>query len=192
MVLEFLFGFLLNFPPAFSVFIFSIIILFVINIFYKILVNQQHAKEVKQRTRDISKEMKEAQKAGDKDKSKKLMGELMSQNSKMMRMTMKPMIVSLIIVVILLPSLATFYVDKIVSLTDGTIRVGETSCQMPCTSKIAADTYKIVPEGNNVKLGQVVVVMPVAFPFVGGSFGWLGWYIICSIPLVIIMRKFMK
>ena len=63
---------------------------------------------------------------------------------------------------------------------------------MPCTSKIAADTYKIVPEGNNVKLGQVVVVMPVAFPFVGGSFGWLGWYIICSIPLVIIMRKFMK
>ena len=89
MVLEFLFGFLLNFPPAFSVFIFSIIILFVINIFYKILVNQQHAKEVKQRTRDISKEMKEAQKAGDKDKSKKLMGELMSQNSKMMRMTMK-------------------------------------------------------------------------------------------------------
>ena len=210
MVLEFLFGFLLNFPPAFSVFIFSIIILFVINIFYKILVNQQHAKEVKQRTRDISKEMKEAQKAGDKDKSKKLMGELMSQNSKMMRMTMKPMIVSLIIVVILLPSLATFYGDKIVSLTDGkgnvnlngidyavektdgTIRVGETSCQMPCTSKIAADTYKIVPEGNNVKLGQVVVVMPVAFPFVGGSFGWLGWYIICSIPLVIIMRKFMK
>jgi len=119
MVLEFVFGFLLNFAPAFSVFIFSIIILVVINIFYKVLINQQHAKELKQRSKDLSREMKEAQKAGDKEKSKKLMSELLQQNNKMMKLTMKPMIVSLVVVIILLPSLSTFYGDKIVTVTDG-------------------------------------------------------------------------
>ena len=210
MVLEFIFGFLLNYPPAFSVFVFSIIILFVINIFYKILINQNDAKQTKERTKEISRQMKEAQKAGDKDKSKKLMGELMSQNSKMMRMTMKPMIVSLIVVIILLPSLATFYGDKIVTLTDNkgsvaldgtayqveksgsTVKVGENSCSMPCTTEIAGNDYRILPEGSNVKLAQIVAVTPFSIPFLGTSFGWLGWYIICSIPLVIIIRKAMK
>src|SRR3989338_5824351 len=167
MVLEFLFGFLLNFSPAFSVFIFSIIILFVINIFYKILINQNDAKATKERTKEISREMKEAQKSGDKDKSKRLMGELMSQNSKMMRMTMKPMIVSLIVVIVLLPSLATFYGDKIVSLTDNkgsvaldgtayqveksgsTVKVGENSCSMPCTTEIAGNDYRRSQENTS-------------------------------------------
>ncbi len=210
MVLEFLFGFLLNYTPALAVFIFSIIILFVINIFYKILVNQNEAKATKERTKEISREMKEAQKSGDKDKSKRLMGELMSQNSKMMRMTMKPMIVSLIVVVILLPSLATFYGDKIVTINDGkgsvtlggnayvvekidgTVKVGEASCSIPCTTEVAGSAYRVSLEGSNVKLAQIVAVTPFALPFFGSAFGWLGWYIISSIPLVIIMRKFMK
>ncbi|MBI4174833.1 MAG: DUF106 domain-containing protein [Candidatus Aenigmarchaeota archaeon] len=210
MVLEFIFGFLLNYPPAFSVFIFSIIILFVINIFYKILINQNDAKATKERTKEISKEMKEAQKAGDKDKSKRLMGELMSQNSKMMRMTMKPMIVSLIVVIVLLPSLATFYGDKIVALTDsrgsvdlhgttyqvekmnGTVKVGDASCSAPCTLEVANSNYKVTQEGNGLKIAEVVAVTPFALPYFGSAFGWLGWYIICSIPLVIIMRKAMK
>ena len=209
MVLEFVFGFLLNYTPALSVFIFSIIILVVINIFYKILVNQNDAKMTKERTKEISRQMKEAQKAGDKDKSKKLMSDLMSENSKMMRMTMKPMIVSLVVVIVLLPSLATFYGDKIVSISDnkgsavldgttyqveksdGMVKVGETSCSIPCTMEIG-DSYKVTQEGSNIKLAQIVAVAPFSIPFLGDSFGWLGWYIISSIPLVIIIRKTMK
>lgn len=210
MVLEFVFGFLLNFAPAFSVFIFSIIILVVINIFYKVLINQQHAKELKQRSKDLSREMKEAQKAGDKEKSKKLMSELLQQNNKMMKLTMKPMIVSLVVVIILLPSLSTFYGDKIVTVTDGkgsvmlsdatyqiektdsSVKVGDVSCSVPCTAEITGETYKITPEGNGIKFAQVVAVLPITLPWLGSSFGWLGWYIICSIPLVIIIRKAMK
>jgi len=56
-VLEFVFGFLLNYTPALSVFIFSIIILVVINIFYKILVNQNDAKMTKERTKEISRQI---------------------------------------------------------------------------------------------------------------------------------------
>lgn len=210
MVLEFLFGFLLNYTPSLSVFIFAIIILVVINIFYKLLINQEHAKQIKQRTKEISKEMKEAQKAGDKEKSKKLMGELLTENNKMMRMTLKPMLVSLVVVIILLPSLALFYGDKIVTINndagsvelngatytvekqDNNVKVGDASCNVPCMTKIGGDTYKITPEGSNVKFAQVVATTPFAFPFFGSNFGWLGWYIIASIPLVIIIRKVMK
>src|SRR3989344_4733584 len=118
-MLEFIFAPLTFYAPAISVLIFSVIILFIINIFYRILINQNDARHIKQRTKELSKEMKEAQKAGNTDKSKALMSEMLGQNSKMMKMTMKPMIISLIIVVVLLPSLATFYGDKIAPMTDG-------------------------------------------------------------------------
>ena len=209
-MLEFLFSFLLAYTPALAVLIFSIIILIVINIFYKILINQNDAKQIKQRTKDISKEMKEAQKAGDTARSKKLMSEMLTENNRMMKMTMKPMIVSLIVVIILLPSLATFYSDKMVVIKDGagsvvldgntysvqkadnTVSIGDTSCQIPCQTEIGKHTYKISLENSNVKVAQIVATLPFALPFLGSTFGWLGWYIICSMPLVIIIRKAMK
>lgn len=209
-MLEFLFSFLLGYTPALAVLIFSIIILIVINIFYKILINQDDARRIKQKTKDISKEMKEAQKAGDTGRSKRLMSDLLTENNKMMKMTMKPMIVSLIVVIIMLPSLSTFYGDKIVTLTDNTgnvvlnsndyrvqvtsgeVAVGDAKCQMPCTEKIGSYNYKISQEGSNIKIAQIVTVLPFALPFLGSMFGWLGWYIICSMPLVIIIRKAMK
>lgn len=190
--------------------IFSIIILVVINIFYKILINQNDAKQIKHRTKEISKEMKEAQKAGETEKSKKLMSEMLSQNNKMMKMTMKPMIVSLIVVIILLPSLSVFYGDKTIALTNGagnitlsgtpyqisqqnnTINIDSASCNLPCTTKIGSSNYKITQQNNGIKFAQVVAVLPFSLPFLGNMFGWLGWYIICSVPLVIIIRKAMK
>lgn len=206
-MLEFLFSFLLSYTPPLSVLIFSVIILVIVNIFYKILINQNDAKQLKQRTKDISKEMKIAQKAGDKDKSKKLMSQLLQENNKMMRMTLKPMIVSLIVVVILLPSLATFYGDKIVQpggnvtlsgtpyqiQKDGSmVTVGSVSCSTPCTTRIGQHSYKITQQDNGIKIAQIVAVLPITIPFFGNSFGWLGWYILCSVPLVIVIRKAMK
>ena len=209
-MLEFIFAPLTAYAPALSVLIFSVIILFIINIFYRILINQNDARHIKQRTKELSKEMKEEQKAGNTDKSKALMSEMLGQNSKMMKMTMKPMIISLIIVVILLPSLATFYGDKIAPMTDGQgsimlngnthqiegsgslIRVDGGDCTLPCTLELDGSTYKVMAEGSGVKFAQIVAVMPLSIPFFGDSFGWLGWYIICSIPLVVLMRKFMK
>lgn len=210
MVLEFIFGFLTNYTPAFSVFIFSVIILIVINIFYRILINQNDAKNIKERSKEISAQMKEAQKAKDSEKSKKLMGELLVNNNKMMKLTMKPMIVSLIVVIVLLPSLSTFYGDKTIALqdnkgnvtidnqnyaiekTDNTVKIGDVSCSLPCTTEIGAHAYKINQEGNGIKFAMIVATMPVGLPVLGSTFGWLGWYIICSIPLVIIIRKAMK
>lgn len=209
-MLEFIFGFLLNYTPALSVFVFSVIILIVINIFYKILINQNEAKQIKDRSKEISAQMKEAQKAKDTDKSKRLMSELMQNNNKMMKLTMKPMIVSLIVVIVLLPSLSTFYGDKIVALQDnkgsvtlsgqnytleksnGLVRIAGGDCVTPCTVELANHNYKVTQDNDNINVAMIVTTLPITLPFLGNTFGWLGWYIICSMPLVIIIRKAMK
>ena len=44
---------------------------------------------------------------------------------------------------------------------------------------------------NELKLGKVIVNLPFAFPFFGDNLGWLGWYILISIPSAQIFRKLM-
>lgn len=38
----------------------------------------------------------------------------------------------------------------------------------------------------------IVVVLPFTLPRWGTSLGWLGWYIMCSMPLTILFRKALK
>jgi len=212
MVLEFLFNPLLAFSPVVAVTIFSVIVLILINIFYRILINQQAAKDLKARTKELNKKMREEQKAGNKEATNKLMSEMMSENSRLMRMTMKPMIISLVIVVVLLPWLSTAYGDQIVGIKDGagTLKLGGTeytvqesggsitvadlsvSCAGTCLQNINSQLYEIRSEGNNVIFAPVVAQIPVSLPFFGTTIGWLGWYIVVSIPFVMLIRKFMK
>lgn len=209
-MLEFLFAPLLNFNPALSVVMFSVVVLFVINIFYKVLINQNDAKMIKQRVKEYNAELKDAQKKKETDRQKKIMSDMMAENGKLMKLTMKPMIVSLVIVVIFLPSMSAFYGDKMIDVSSGTgsvhlfganytitrdnttLKVNGIECSAPCTQKIGQYNYKITEAGNSVKVAQIVATLPFVLPFVGGTFGWLGWYIICSIPLVMMLRRFMK
>jgi uncharacterized membrane protein (DUF106 family) len=211
MVLDVIFGFLLPFDPVVAVTIFAIIILVLINIFYKILIKQHEAKELKEKTKELNRQMKEAQKAGNKDESNKLLSEMMRENSRLMRMTMKPMIVSFIIVILLLPWPAGVYGDKFVKMennageldfqgtkyqvqaTDNKISINQVElCTMPCTEKIGSMLFEVNQESDNIKFAPVIALLPVSLPFVGNSLGWLGWYILTSIPLAVLIRKFMK
>ena len=45
---------------------------------------------------------------------------------------------------------------------------------------------------DRVKLAMVVVSLPIRLPVFGYNLGWLGWYFLVSIPLVILIRKLMK
>ncbi len=205
---EGVFGFLLGYPPVLAVTIFSVFILIFINIFYKILIKQEDAKALKDRSKAIGKEMKEAQKAGKTEESKKLMSEMMENNSKLMRMSMKPMFISLIIVILLLPTMSTFYGDKFAPVNDGvislngadysfsvddsTIDINGNNCENSCVVDLAGTNYKVSLNGASVKFAQIVAELPITLPFLGNSFGWLGWYIINSIPIAIVIRKFLK
>lgn len=214
MVLDALFGFLLAYNPAIAVTIYSFIVLVLINIFYRILINQNDAKQLKEKTKELNKQMKEAQKTGNKDEVNKAMSEVMRENSKLMRMTMKPMIISFIIVILLLPWMADSYGDRIVALGNSTgemnyqgtkYQIEKTdngvivktatqsiSCTFPCTEKIDKNLFEISKQDTNAKFMPVVALLPISLPFIGNVLGWLGWYILVSIPLVILIRKFMK
>jgi uncharacterized membrane protein (DUF106 family) len=216
MALEFLFSPLLSLGPALGVFIFSIIILILINIFYKILVNQTVAKDIKARQKEISKRMQDERKKGDMNKMNELMKESLSENSRLMRMNMKPMIASFVIVIIFLPWLNITYGDHTVSLQNstgvanlfginhtvsvsgseiavegGTMLGSDRKCDTTCFL-IDNRSYEVEVQNNAVKFSPIVATFPFAFPIFGYTIGWLGWYILGSVPLVIMIRKFMK
>ncbi|MEM7819654.1 MAG: EMC3/TMCO1 family protein [Candidatus Aenigmatarchaeota archaeon] len=210
-MLNFLFDHFLIFNPILSITIFATIIIIIINIFYKILINQNEAKQIKDNIKEMNKKMKEEQKAGNKEKVNQLMKEIMTENSKIMRMTMKPMLISFIIVIIFLPWLATVYGDKIIaadsnmslSIGDKTypiekyenkIKISELSidCNMPCVQKIENYYWKIYQENENIKFARISARLPIVLPIFGAYLGWLGWYILVSIPIMMIIRKLMK
>jgi uncharacterized membrane protein (DUF106 family) len=216
MVVEPIFGFLLAYEPVIAVTIYSIIVLFLINIFYRILVKQNAAKELKAQTKELSRRMREEQKAGRTEEATKLMSEMMQQNTRLMRLTMKPMLISFIIVIILLPFLAGAYPDISVAIKDktGNFTLGSNrydvtkdgsaitvtgaagaaaiSCQSACIEKIENSRFRIQEDGQNIKLARIVALLPISLPIIGNTLSWLGWYILVSIPLVVLMRKIMK
>lgn len=214
MFLDPILGFLLAYNPAITVIIYSVIVLVIINIFYRILINQNDAKQLKEKTKELNKQMKEAQKAGNKEEVNKALSEVMRQNSKLMKMTMKPMIISFIIVILLLPWLADTYGDRMISLgnntgeldyqgvkyqiekIDGGVVIKTVTqaitCTFPCKEKIGNNLFEISQQDTTTKFMPVVALLPISFPFIGNTLGWLGWYILVSVPLVILIRRFMK
>jgi len=211
-MLDFLFGFLLTFEPVIATAIFAAIIIIVINVFYRILINQRDAKQLKENVKELNKKMKEEQKAGNTEKVKEIMSDVMKENSRLMRMTMKPMIVSFVIVIVFLPWLAGVYGDMTVATVNGTgnltimnrtylveenqnsIKINELNinCTLPCEKAIENFDWRIKKESGNIKFSRAVVRMPFELPVFGYYLGWLGWYILVSIPVMIITRKLMK
>jgi len=74
----------------------------------------EKAKESKKRMQDVRANMLEAQKSGDTKKMNEHLAELMKINSEYMRLTFKPMIVSLILVILILPVIRGSYTGMVV------------------------------------------------------------------------------
>jgi len=102
--------FLAPFEPSIAIAIFAALVLIIINLCYKFLVKQDEAKRIKAKVKEINEEMKKYQKENNKEKVKELMNQSMLESSKLTKMSMKPMVVSLIIVILILPGLNSLYV----------------------------------------------------------------------------------
>jgi len=197
--------------PSFDVLAFSFFIILVINIFYKILVNQADAKQSKDRMKEINDQMKQEQKKGNTEKVNKLLSELMQENSRLMKMSLKPMIVSFVIILLALPWISDIYGDKTVKLndnkgelkiddkvyviqkTDNGIEIDGVAYQLPQNGvELNGAKWNIELSGNEVKFSRVVVYLPFSLPFVGNDLGWLGWYFVTAILFMIVTRKFLK
>ena len=102
--------------PVLAILIFSVLVSTVISICYKFLVDPIKAREIKAKVKSVQERLTEAQKKNDSETMNKLMSEAMRNNSEQMRLMTKPMLVSMLMVIVLLPSLNTTYAGLAVSL----------------------------------------------------------------------------
>ncbi len=203
---DFLVSWVSVFNPVISIIILAIIVLFIINICYKFLMDQNEVKRIKEKTKEMNKQWKKMQKDGNADKAKTVMSEMMQENNKMMMMTFKPMLVSMILVIFILPGLSEIYGNvnsegsSVVlngqtyelTIQNEKVIVGELECETPCREKIEGAVWNIKKENEGILFERVIAVLPVSLPFFGDDLGWLGWYFICSIPLMLIIKKILK
>ncbi len=203
------------FIPAVGVILFGILILIIINLFYRFLIKQDEAGRAKERIKEIGNEMKKYR--SDKEKTSQLMTEMMKENNKIMKMTLKPMLVSFLVVLLLLPFLSAVYGDRYAALQNnstGNITLDDTyfelqksdgkllikssaesyECSLPCREQIntsVTSKWNILQEGDRIKFGRIVALLPFTLPWIGDDSGWILWYLIISIPMMIIIRKAM-
>jgi uncharacterized membrane protein (DUF106 family) len=102
--------------PIFMVFLVGAFISILMSIINWKVLGTEKAKEVKKRMQDIRAKMLETQKSGDTKKTNEHLAELMKINSEYMRFTFKPMIVSLVLVILILPVLRSSYTGKVVGI----------------------------------------------------------------------------
>jgi uncharacterized membrane protein (DUF106 family) len=127
-------------------------------------------------------------------------------------MNTKPMLLSFLIVVLLLPWLGTYYRDMDVNLVNGTgvfalsangnytISAAngsftiagdgtQLSGQMPLDAALAGNTWQVSEMNGKVHLALIAAKLPDGLPLIGGwQLGWIWWYILVSIPLAMIIR----
>lgn len=196
------------FSPNLDVFLFSLTVVLVINVFYKLLVKQGEAKGIKERIKELNAKIKELK--ANKQQVDELFKDVMRENSKLMRLSFKPMIISFIIVIISLPWLGTIYGERSVEIKDGNgemlfngnsyavsrnataVSLGGETCELPCRLKAGQHSFNLEASGNNVKVSPVIAHLPFSLPVVGNDLGWLGWYFLLSLLFMVVSRRFMK
>lgn len=101
--------------PALSVFLVGLFISLVMSLINKKFLGRGRAKEAKESMQTIRTKMLDAQKNGDTNKMNEHLSELMKINSEYFKFMLKPMIFSMIFVILLLPWLSSTYSGQIVA-----------------------------------------------------------------------------
>ncbi len=204
----------------------SLLISFIFSALYLVLVDQQKMKRIKAETKEMQEKMKKAQKEGNDKEIKSLFSNSMKLNNEMMRLTMKPIIVSMIVFFMVIPWMSANYGDLSAKIVDGkgtftynavayNVSVLGNSFHGP--NPVDSKTYTIgdkvlfagktwgtsynpdargffekfrnVPIYGTLTFENVRYNLPFNFPGVGTKIGWLGLYIIISIPTTMLFRK---
>ena len=101
--------------PIFMVFLIGAFISIIMSLINRKVLGTEKAKEVKKSMQDVRANMLEAQKSGNTKKTNEHLAELMKINSEYMKLTFKPMIISIILVILILPVLRDSYTGKVVA-----------------------------------------------------------------------------
>jgi uncharacterized membrane protein (DUF106 family) len=121
-IIEMYYGFLsvvfspvLGLPVIYAVIIMAMCLSFTTTMIYKFGANQEEIKKIREEQKALNAKVREVQKE-DPEKANKLMGEVLKLTNKQMKMNMKPMMLSMIVVVGTFPWLGTVFVGPVLTL----------------------------------------------------------------------------
>lgn len=164
--------------PVLTIFVVATIISFITTLANKLLVNQEEMNEIQTKMKKFQAEMREAQQSGDSKKMAKLQaqqGDMFSQQSKMMQNSFKPMIVTMI------PILLVFWWMQQSTISGVVVQMSP-----------FAYYCSLVPVWHWLgNLMSFIAPLYGGTPLPGYVIGWLLWYMICTFGMSQVLRKFM-
>jgi uncharacterized membrane protein (DUF106 family) len=106
---------LIGLHPGIEELLIASVIIFMTSLIYKFLMNQEEARKIKQEQKEKQERMKELQKTNPEE-ANRVMNEILKLSNRQFRLMMKPMIVSFIIVIVVLPFLPEIFPGAVVNL----------------------------------------------------------------------------
>lgn len=194
-----------NFGSILTVSILAVVLTLIITLIYKKFSNQEEIKSLKNRMKEIKKKMDSARKENNIEEMNKYLQESLEINNKIMFMNLKPMLITFLIVIFILPWLHYTF-DKTLSFNDefrffnfrGNFTYEDNKLYL---NGIELENGKVVDlngkwevknvdfQNKKVRLSKVFIELPFSLPFVGKNIEWIGFYILISIPSSLLFRK---
>lgn len=207
--------------PLYAIAAVSITISLILAFAYKFLANQSKIKYARTELKELKTKMDAAKKKGNQKEMQKLFEKSLQLNNEQLMLNMKPLLASMVLIALFLPWLAYAYGEVKAPVIDnkGTYIYDKTNESFIITQnsepvitfdntaiktvkngdkiQIGARTHKVVIEQSDNKVNAVkfegyVANLPFTLPIFGSTVGWLGLYIIISMPATFLFRKMLK
>ncbi|NIO23019.1 MAG: DUF106 domain-containing protein [Candidatus Aenigmarchaeota archaeon] len=204
------------FLPHQDIFIWAMVLSLIITVMYRIFTKPGEIRKIKEEMKFYREKANEAQKRKDTKKSQEYLSEMMKASQKQFKMNMKPMFVSMIVVIFLLGFVHQTYSGVVVETNENGIGYfsfmdfnhtlkyesesvaidtngnGDFSDEESYSSGEVANIgnidWHVFPEEDKTSM-YLLIRMPFPLPFFGYHLNWLMWYIICTLPATWIFRK---
>ena len=121
MVLDVVFSPIFALSPVIAIFIIGASISIFMSLVNKKVLGGERAKEVKKKMQDVRTKMLDAQKSGDTKQMNEYLKDLMKINSEYMRFMFKPMIVSIILFILIVPIVRQKYQGQVIGIVPNTV-----------------------------------------------------------------------
>ncbi|MBZ9571582.1 DUF106 domain-containing protein [Methanobrevibacter sp. TMH8] len=160
--------------PMLTIFLISTIIAFVTTLANKLLVDQDEMEASRNEMKQFQEKMKEAQMSGDAKalaKAQAMQKDVMAKQSDMMKNSFKPLIVTLVPIMLMF-----WWMAQPTNPINGVLVHLPQFAYYVLLVPLWQSLYGMFYGGANY------------IPFVAG---WLGWYIMCTFAMTQILRKFM-
>lgn len=104
-----------GFTPFEEILIVSVILAFITALIYKVLINQGDMRRLKEEMKFYQDKIKSAQKGSDKEAVSKLSSEMLKLSSRQFRMSMKPLMVSGLMFVLVIGWIGAQYAEAVIA-----------------------------------------------------------------------------